>query len=94
MIPMMGKSMKDMLTKWSSKMSNDGKVEIEVLEWFLRLSEDVITHTVFGSSYEDGKTIFELQTQQLAYATKAFQQVFIPGFRYVLLDPSQKIKRV
>ncbi|XP_055831050.1 cytochrome P450 734A1-like [Solanum dulcamara] len=83
MIPMMGKSMKDMLNKWSSKMSNDGKVEIEVSEWFLRLSEDVITHTVFGSSYEDGKTIFELQTQQLAYATKAFQQVFIPGFRFL-----------
>ncbi|KAK4719243.1 hypothetical protein R3W88_017581 [Solanum pinnatisectum] len=82
-IPMMGKSMKDMLTKWSSKMSKDGKVEIEVSEWFLSLSEDVITHTVFGSSYEDGKAIFELQAQQLVYATNAFHQVFTPGFRFL-----------
>lgn len=86
----MGKSMMDMLTKWSSKMSSDGKVEIEVSEWFLSLSEDVVTHTVFGSSYEDGKTIFELQAQQLGYATKAFQQISIPGYRYVLRNPSQK----
>ncbi|KAG5602046.1 hypothetical protein H5410_033416 [Solanum commersonii] len=83
MIPTMGKSMKDMLTKWSSKMLKDGKVEIEVSEWFLSLSEDMITHTVFGSSYEDGKTIFELQAQQLVYATNAFHQVFIPGFRFL-----------
>ncbi|KAK6787486.1 hypothetical protein RDI58_016011 [Solanum bulbocastanum] len=78
---MVGKSMKDMLTKSSSKMSKDGKVEIEVSEWFLSLSEDVITHTVFGSSCEDGKPIVELQAQQLVYATNAFHQVFIPGFR-------------
>ncbi|XP_006356192.1 cytochrome P450 734A1-like [Solanum tuberosum] len=83
MIPTMGKSMKDMLTKWSSKMSKDGKVEIEVSEWFLSLSEEVITHTVFGSSYEDGKAIFELQAQQLVYATNAFHQLFIPGFRFL-----------
>ncbi|CAN4100200.1 unnamed protein product [Withania somnifera] len=82
MIPMMGKTMKDVLTKWSSKMSN-GKVEIEVSEWFLSLSEVVITQTVFGSSYEEGKAMFELQAQQLVYATTAFQQVFIPGYRFL-----------
>ncbi|XP_015079018.1 cytochrome P450 734A1-like [Solanum pennellii] len=83
MIPMMGKSMKDMLNKWSSKMCKDGKVEIEVSKWFLSLSEEVVTHTVFGSSYEDGKAIFELQAQLLAYATNAFHQLFIPAFRFL-----------
>ena len=92
MIPMMGKSMKDMLNKWSSKMCKDGKVEIEVSKWFLSLSEEVVTHTVFGSSYEDGKAIFELQAQQLAYATNAFHQLFSPAFRYVFLHPEIKTR--
>lgn len=70
-----------MLAKWS-KMSNGGKVEIEVSEWFQTLSEDVITHMVFGKSYENGKAIFELQARQLVYAIESFQQVFIPGYRY------------
>ncbi|OIT02784.1 cytochrome p450 734a1 [Nicotiana attenuata] len=78
----MGRSMSDMLAKWS-KMSNGGKVEIEVSEWFETLSEDVITHMVFGNSYEDGKAIFELQARQLVYAIESFQQVFIPGYRFL-----------
>ncbi|KAJ8560685.1 hypothetical protein K7X08_022545 [Anisodus acutangulus] len=82
MIPMMGESMREMLTKWS-KMSKADKVEIEVSKWFHNLSEDVITYTVFGNSYEDGKAIFELQAQQLVYATDAFHKVFIPGFRFL-----------
>ncbi|MCD7455648.1 hypothetical protein HAX54_029041, partial [Datura stramonium] len=38
---------------------------------------DVITCIVFVSSYEDGRVIFELQAQQMVYATEAYQNVFI-----------------
>lgn len=81
MIPMMAKTMEIAVAKWSEEMSNEGKVEIEVFEWFQKLVEDAITRTTFGSSYEDGKAIFELQSQQIAHATEAYQKIFIPGYR-------------
>lgn len=75
--------MSDMLDKWVA-MSDSGEVEIEVSEWFQTLTEDIITRTVFGSSYKDGKVIFQLQAQLMALTSEAFQKVFIPGYRYVI----------
>lgn len=78
---MVAKSVVDMLDKWSA-MSVSGEVEIEVSEWFQNLTEDVITRTAFGCSYEDGKAVFRLQAQQMMLAADVFQKVFIPGYRY------------
>ncbi|PNX96618.1 cytochrome p450 734a1-like protein [Trifolium pratense] len=75
----MATSVVEMLEKWSA-MSDKGEVEIEVYEGFQTLTEDVITKTAFGSSYQDGKAIFHLQTQQMVLAADAFQKVFIPGY--------------
>ena len=80
----MATSVVEMLEEWSA-MGEKGEVEIEVSEWFQTLTEDVITRTAFGSSYEDGKAIFRLQAQQMVLAADAFQKVFIPGYRYVCM---------
>lgn len=76
----MGKTMAAMLDKWST-MANSDEVEIEVSEWFQRLTEEVVTRTVFGTSYEDGKSIFQLQAQQMVSAIESFQKVFISTYR-------------
>ncbi|KAJ4957993.1 hypothetical protein NE237_025104 [Protea cynaroides] len=83
LIPEMGKKVEEMLEKWSAKSDADGEVEIEVSDWFQTLTEDVITRTAFGSSYENGKAVFRLQAQQMVYAAEAFQKVFIPGYRFI-----------
>ncbi|XP_061992901.1 cytochrome P450 734A1 [Rosa rugosa] len=83
LIPVMATSMVDMMDKWSAMSSDSGEVEIEVSESFQTLTEDIITRTAFGSSYEDGKAIFRLQAQQVLFVAEAFQKVFIPGFRFV-----------
>lgn len=80
MVPVMAKSVSEMLEKWRA-MSESGEVEIEVSEWYQTLTEDVITRMAFGSSYEDGKAIFQLQAQQMVMAAEAFQKVFVPGYR-------------
>ncbi|KAF8400696.1 hypothetical protein HHK36_013996 [Tetracentron sinense] len=82
LLPVMGKSVVEMLDKWSA-MSASGEVEIEVSDWFQTLTEDVITRTAFGSSYEDGKAIFRLQAKQMVIAAEAFQKVLIPGYRFL-----------
>lgn len=72
--------MLEMVEKWSA-MSDAGEVEIEVSDWYQSLTEDVITRTAFGSSYDDGKSVFQLQAQQMVFAADAFRKVFIPGYR-------------
>lgn len=82
MIPIMGKSVAHMLDKWSL-MSNSGKVELEVSEWFQNLTEEVITRTIFGGSYDDGKKIYQLQAKQIVFAAESFQKVFLPGYKFL-----------
>ncbi|KAK9666308.1 hypothetical protein RND81_14G176200 [Saponaria officinalis] len=82
MIPVMGKSVGHMLDKWSL-MSNSGKVELDVSEWFQNLTEKVITRTIFGCSYDIGKQIYQLQAKQIVFAAESFQKVFLPGYRYL-----------
>ncbi|MBA0681121.1 hypothetical protein Goari_012778, partial [Gossypium aridum] len=84
LVPVMTQRMTDMLDKWSAMSANGSRdVEIDVCEWFQTLTEDVITRTVFGTSYEDGKAIFCLQAQQMVLAAETFQKVFIPGYRFM-----------
>ncbi|CAL1414524.1 unnamed protein product [Linum trigynum] len=82
LLPVVAESVTGMLDKWTQAMSNSGEVEVEVSEWFQNLTEDVITRTAFGISYDDGKAIFQLQGQQMLLAAESFQKVFIPGYRF------------
>ncbi|GAB2269464.1 hypothetical protein Dimus_004382 [Dionaea muscipula] len=82
MIPIMGKTVAAMLDKWAL-MSSSGKAEIEVSEWFQNLTEEVITRTIFGCSYEHGKAIYQLQAQQVLLAAQSFNKVTFPGYRFL-----------
>lgn len=82
LIPVVLKSVTEMVEKWSEKLSETGEVEVDVYEWYQNLTEDVISRTAFGSSYEDGRAIFRLQAQQMILCAEAFQKVFIPGYSF------------
>ncbi|KZV47915.1 hypothetical protein F511_37447 [Dorcoceras hygrometricum] len=90
MIPMMVKSMEEALRELSDKMSDLGKFEIDVPNWFRNIVEDVIANVTFGSSFEDGRAIFELQAQQLCHANEAYHKFFVPGYRFL---PTEKNKK-
>ena len=56
MTPAMIASVETMLERWKQYEGN----EIEVFEEFRLLSSEVISRTAFGSSYLDGKVIFDM----------------------------------
>nr|ACN39923.1 unknown [Picea sitchensis] len=85
MVKKMAACTSSMLENWQEMMAqadSHGK-EIDVHHDFRALTADIISHTAFGSSYNEGKEVFELQRQLQEMAAKAEQSVFIPGSQYI-----------
>jgi hypothetical protein len=53
--------------------------EIDVHNEFRALTTDIISHTAFGSSYNEGKEVFELQRELQEMVVEAERSIFIPG---------------
>ncbi|KAL9660249.1 hypothetical protein QQ045_025062 [Rhodiola kirilowii] len=51
------------------------------VEKLKRMMRDVISRTSFGSSYEEGKRMFELQKELADLAIQVVQTLYIPGWR-------------
>ncbi|XP_039142783.1 LOW QUALITY PROTEIN: cytochrome P450 734A6-like [Dioscorea cayenensis subsp. rotundata] len=93
LIPYIGKTVLKMLedkmkvAKASSSLSSEEEeieeIEIDVSEWFHTVTEDTITRTAFGQSYDDGRAVCHLQAQQMTFAAEAFRKVLIPGYRFL-----------
>ena len=83
MLPTMASCTTEMIEQWKLGPIAQGH-DIDVHAEFKRLTADIIAHTAFGSSYAEGKRVFELQYEQQILVNKAFTTVYIPGMRYFL----------
>lgn len=81
MVKKMAACTSSMLENWQEMMSqadSNGK-EIDVHSEFRTLTADIIAHTAFSSSYNEGKEVFELQRELQAMVAEAERSVYIPG---------------
>ncbi|KAK4285813.1 hypothetical protein QN277_002460 [Acacia crassicarpa] len=92
MLPTFYECVNDMVDKWEKMLStHGGSCEIDVWPFLQNVTCDVISHTAFGSSYEEGKRIFELQKGQLQLIFKLLSKLYIPGYRFL---PTGEKKRL
>ncbi|KAI9116591.1 hypothetical protein K1719_012758 [Acacia pycnantha] len=80
MLPIFYESINDMVCKWEKMLSSDGLCHIDVWPFLQNVTCDVISRTAFGSSYEEGKRIFELLKEQATLFMKLFFKLYIPGY--------------
>lgn len=83
MTPTMVACITAMLDKWESLLDGHDSKEINVHEQFKLLTADIIAHTAFGSSYEEGKQVFKLQHEQQVLIVKRRLSIYIPGSRFL-----------
>jgi len=80
-LPAFSTSTYEMIKKWEEMTSKTSWSEIDVWSHLHQLSADVISRAAFGSSYEEGRRIFDLITEQLAIAIPVINAVYVPGWR-------------
>ncbi|GAA0167372.1 oxygenase [Lithospermum erythrorhizon] len=75
MVPKMTASVEVMLERWKLQ----GGKEMDVFKEFGLLTTDVISKTAFGSSYREGKHIFEMVAKLTAVTVRNVYNVRFPG---------------
>ncbi|KAK8622593.1 hypothetical protein V6N13_117503 [Hibiscus sabdariffa] len=92
MLPAFYQSCSDMISKWEKMVSTEDCSEIDVWPYLINMTRDVISRAAFGSSFEQGRRIFELLDDQLDLAMKDVQSVYIPGWRFVSTKTNRQLK--
>ncbi|GAY65775.1 hypothetical protein CUMW_243640 [Citrus unshiu] len=92
MLPTIQKSCNDMLSKWKTSISKEGSSELDVWPHIQTLTADVISRTAFGSSFEEGRKIFEVLREQMNLLIQALMFAYIPGWRFVPNRLNRKLK--
>jgi PHYB activation tagged suppressor 1 len=83
--PHVGRSVAAMAERWRAMAcaATAGEVEVDVSEWFQAVAEEAITRATFGRSYDSGRAVFRMQARFMAFASEAFREVLVPGYRFL-----------
>ncbi|KAJ6824972.1 cytochrome P450 CYP72A219-like isoform X1 [Iris pallida] len=95
MVPDTLTSCQDLIKRWDElARRSEGSCELDVWVEFDNLTGDIISRTAFGSSFEEGKRIFQLQKEQAVLLVEAATSPYIPGLRFMPTAKNKKRKQL
>ncbi|XP_057973230.1 cytochrome P450 CYP72A219-like isoform X2 [Malania oleifera] len=94
MMPAFHLSCNEILKQWEMVVMKSGSCELDVWPYLENLTADVISRTAFGSSYEEGKKVFQLQREQSTNLLQVMQSTYIPGWRFVPTKTNLRMKEI
>jgi cytochrome P450 len=81
MLPAFAACSSELISRWQDSVGADGAQEIDVWPEFQNLTGDVISRSAFGSSFSEGRRIFQLQSEQARNVMKMAKALYFPGYR-------------
>ncbi|XP_039115546.1 cytochrome P450 72A15-like [Dioscorea cayenensis subsp. rotundata] len=94
MVPAFSSSCVELIRRWNKMIPDEGYMELDVSPEVQNFTQEVISKTAFGSSYEEGRRIFQLLTEKLQLILPAFHSVYIPGYRFLPTPLNQKASQL
>ncbi|RWW68923.1 hypothetical protein BHE74_00023517 [Ensete ventricosum] len=78
--------------RWENMVGSEACYELDVWPELQSFTGDVISRTAFGSSYKEGRRIFQLQAEQAELLVQSIQNVYIPGYKFLPTPKNNRLK--
>jgi len=80
MLPAFSACCEELVSRWALSLGSDGSCELDVWPELQALTRNAISRTAFGSSYLEGRRLFQLQSEQAERFVGASTKIVIPGY--------------
>ncbi|BBN13250.1 protein MpCYP814-like [Marchantia polymorpha subsp. ruderalis] len=88
----MAASAQELINNLETIIKDEGSyAEIEIKQHIKNVTADIIARTAFGSSYEQGKKVFQVQIKLNKMFEKVLHLLWIPGFFYIPTADNRKL---
>ncbi|CAM0907022.1 unnamed protein product [Alopecurus aequalis] len=94
MLPAFAKCCTELVQRWEGLAASDLPCEVDVWPDMQNLTGDVISRTAFGSSYLEGRRIFQLQGEQIELIVPAMNKIHIPGYMFLPTKANRRMKQI
>ncbi|XP_034572052.1 cytochrome P450 CYP72A616 [Setaria viridis] len=94
MLPAFSACCEELVGRWAESAGADGWCELDVWPELQNLTGDVISRTAFGSSYLEGRRIFQLQAEQGERLVATIQKIIIPGYLYLPTKNNRRMHEI